>query len=160
MKNIFFQVLLVITLLSAQFYPAVAANNEDIFNEEDSAYIPQDTVTALSMVSQIKMQNPAANGLDVLELINVTTDPTDTDGDGLPDTVEVILGTDINSTDSDFDQLDDYNETILYFSDPLEMDSNFDGLADNFEVTDVLSLDIDSDGVSNIWDFDNDDDGV
>ncbi|MBP1909749.1 hypothetical protein [Methanolobus bombayensis] len=160
MKNILFQVLLVITLLTAQFYPVVAASNEDIFSEEDENYIPQDTVTALSMVSQIKMQNPAANGLDVLELINVTTDPTDTDGDGLPDAVEAILGTDINTTDSDFDQLDDYNETVLYLSDPLEMDSNFDGLADNFEVTDVLSLDIDSDGVSNIWDFDNDDDGV
>ena len=147
-------------MLGAQFYPAVAASNEDLFSDKDETYIPQDTVTALSMVSQIKMQNPAANGLDVLELINVTTDQTDTDGDGLPDAVESILGTDINNTDSDFDQLDDYNETVLYLSDPLEMDSNYDGLADNYEVTNVLSLDVDSDGVSNIWDFDNDDDGV
>lgn|GEM_PF-6964146 len=160
MSKKLFHSLVVILLLLAQFYPAAAASSDDLFNDEDENYIPQDTVTALSMMSQIKMQNPAANGLDVLELINVTTDPTDTDGDGLPDAVESILGTDINSTDSDFDQLDDYNETVLYLSDPLEMDSNFDGLADNFEVTDVLSLDIDSDGVSNIWDFDNDDDGV
>ncbi|WP_342304067.1 hypothetical protein [Methanolobus sp. ZRKC5] len=112
------------------------------------------------MFSQIKMQTPAASGVNVLELIAVTTDPTDTDGDGLPDAVESILGTNISNTDSDLDQLDDYNESVLYFSDPLEMDSNYDGLTDNFEVTDVLSLDIDSDGVSNIWDFDNDDDGV
>ncbi len=112
------------------------------------------------MVSHIKMQTPAANGVNVLELISVTSDPTDTDGDGLPDAVESILGTNISNIDSDHDQLDDYNESVLYLSDPLEMDSNYDGLSDNFEVTDVLSLDIDSDGVSNIWDFDNDDDGV
>ncbi|WP_340820388.1 hypothetical protein [Methanolobus sp. WCC4] len=149
-----------LTLLCAQFYPATAAANEDLYGNEEGSYVPQDSVIALSMVSQLTTQTPSGSGLDVLELINLTTDPTDADGDGLPDSVELVLGTDINNTDSDFDQLDDYNESVLYLSDPLKVDSNYDGLPDNFEVTDVLSLDIDSDGVSNIWDFDNDDDGV
>lgn len=42
---------------------------------------------------------------------------------------------------------------------PLEPDSNFDGLSDYFEVTNV-SLGPDSDGFSNILDLDNDNDGV
>ncbi len=155
-----FKVIVVITLLGAQFYPAVAATNEDLYSNEEESYVPQDAVMALSMVSQLKTQTPSGSGLDVLELINLTTDPTDSDGDGLPDSVELVLGTDLNNTDSDFDQLDDYNESVLYLSDPLKVDSNYDGLPDNFEVTDVSSLDVDSDGVSNIWDFDNDDDGV
>ncbi|WP_406655558.1 6-bladed beta-propeller [Methanolobus sp. ZRKC2] len=146
-------------MLLAQFYPAAAASSEDLFEKDDS-YVPKDTVVALSMLSQIKAQTPSNNGLDVQRLIDVTTDPVDTDGDGLPDSVESILGTDINNADSDFDQLDDYNESVVYLSDPLELDSNYDGLADNFEVIDVPSLDVDGDGLSNIWDFDNDDDGV
>jgi hypothetical protein len=155
-----FKVLVVITLLGAQFYPAVAASNEDLYSDEEESYVPQDAVMALSMVYQITTQTPSGSGLDVLELINLTTDLTDSDGDGLPDSVELVLGTDLNNTDSDFDQLDDYNESVLYLSDPLEVDSNYDGLPDNFEVTDVSSLDVDSDGVPNVWDFDNDDDGV
>ncbi|WP_406670413.1 hypothetical protein V7O67_15000 [Methanolobus sp. ZRKC4] len=159
-QSILCKLLIVIILLGAQFYPAVAASNEDLFYNEDDSYIPQDTLMSLSMVSQIKTQTPSDNGLDVLELINLTTDPSDSDGDGLPDSVELVLGTDFNNTDSDFDQLDDYNESVVYLSDPLELDSNYDGLADNFEVIDVPSLDVDGDGLSNIWDFDNDDDGV
>ncbi|WP_342304066.1 hypothetical protein [Methanolobus sp. ZRKC5] len=159
-QSILCKLLIVIILLGAQFYPAVAASNEDLFYNEDDSYIPQDTLMSLSMVSQIKTQTPSDNGLDVLELINLTTDPSDSDGDGLPDSVELVLGTDFNNTDSDFDQLDDYNETVIYLSDPLEIDSNYDGFPDNLEVTDVSSLDVDSDGVPNVWDFDNDDDGV
>jgi streptogramin lyase len=104
--------------------------------------------------------NQHNSGLDVGALINATVNKTDTDGDGLPDSVEAVLGTDFNNSDSDFDRLDDYNETVIYDSDPLEPDSNHDGLADYFEVANVSSLDVDGDGFSNVWDFDNDNDRV
>lgn len=112
------------------------------------------------MVSQLNFQTQVNTNLDVIGLIGASTNQTDTDGDGLPDSVEAVLGTDFNNTDSDFDMLDDYNESVIYDSDPLEPDSNHDGLADYFEVTDVNSLDSDGDGFPNIWDLDNDDDGV
>ncbi|WP_406669893.1 RICIN domain-containing protein [Methanolobus sp. ZRKC4] len=83
----------------------------------------------------------------------------DNDGDGIPDSVELVLGTDINNTDSDFDQLDDLFE-VNNDLDPLKADSNDDGLADYFEVHNVSSLDIDGDGFANAWDLDNDNDGV
>jgi len=92
-------------------------------------------------------------------LISSTSDLTDTDGDGLPDSVETVIGTDFNNTDSDFDLLDDYEE-VQNDSDPLDPDSNSDGLPDYNEVHDVLSLDVDGDNISNVWDFDNDEDGL
>ncbi|NVM52610.1 MAG: DUF4332 domain-containing protein [Candidatus Helarchaeota archaeon] len=95
----------------------------------------------------------------VIELQNVTVDQNDTDGDGLYDSVEAVLGTDFNNIDSDYDNLNDSYEVDLGL-DPLNPDTNEDGLPDYHEVTDVYSLDIDGDTQPNIWDFDNDGDGV
>ena len=95
----------------------------------------------------------------VEDLLSVTTDTTDTDNDGLPDSVEAVIGTDPNNTDSDFDRLDDGWEVDNNL-DPLEPDSNFDGMADYHEVSGSSSLDFDGDGIDNAWDFDNDGDGI
>jgi len=46
----------------------------------------------------------------VEELLAATSDANDTDSDGLPDSVEAVIGTDPNNADSDFDRLDDYSE--------------------------------------------------
>lgn len=70
------------------------------------------------MLSQLQVQTQYKNGLNIIELINASTNKTDTYGDGLPDSVEKILGTDPNHTDSHFDNLDDYNESVIYDSDP------------------------------------------
>lgn len=91
--------------------------------------------------------------------LNDTKYGQDSDYDGIPDSVELVLGTDINNNDSDFDQLDDLFE-INNDLDPLKADSNDDGLADYFEVHNVSSSDIDGDGFENAWDLDNDNDGV
>jgi hypothetical protein len=105
-------------------------------------------------------QGIRALATDVSDIdMNLTKYGPDSDGDGIPDSVELILGTDINNTDSDFDQLDDLFE-INNDLDPLEPDSNYDGLADYFEVHNVSSNDIDGDGFVNAWDLDNDNDGV
>jgi hypothetical protein len=95
----------------------------------------------------------------VQDLQNVTS-PTanDTDNDGLEDPVEGVIGTDPNENDTDLDGLNDFDE-VFNGSDPLSKDSNSDGFPDYYEVTNV-SLDFDGDGVKNVWDFDNDGDGV
>jgi hypothetical protein len=93
-----------------------------------------------------------------MALINATTNMTDTDLDGLPDNVELVLGTNWNNSDSDFDRIGDYEE-IMAGSDAMSPDSNLDGLPDYFEM-DNVTIDIDWDGVPNIWDWDNDGDGV
>lgn len=74
----------------------------------------------------------------------------DTDGDGIPDARERILGTDPGSADSDGDGLSDGDEVDLHHTDPLDPDSDGDGLSDGAEVgrffTDPLNADTDGDG--------------
>ncbi len=92
------------------------------------------------------------------DLMEVTTDWTDSDNDTIPDSIERIIGTDPGNIDSDHDQLNDSYEISLNM-DPLDMDSNEDGITDNREVLGV-EIDIDNDGVINSWDRDNDGDGL
>jgi hypothetical protein len=94
----------------------------------------------------------------VTQLMAVTTDTNDTDSDGLPDSVEWVIGTDHLNNDTDHDRLGDYEEVNLTL-DPRSIDSNRDGIPDCFEVEGVVR-DLDGDGVDNGWDWDNDDDGV
>jgi len=92
------------------------------------------------------------------DLKAVSTDPLDDDNDGLPNSIELIIGTDPQNPDSDFDGVPDQEE-VDNGMDPSEPDSNRDGLGDWFEVREA-STDIDGDGLHNAWDWDNDGDGV
>ncbi len=104
------------------------------------------------------LHRTALSGL-IFRLLNATTDWTDDDMDGLPNTVEAVIGTNPNNTDSDFDGLNDTYEGN-HDLDPLVADSNYDGLPDYYEVTNLISTDLDGDGVHNAWDADNDGDGI
>ena len=111
----------------------------------------------------------------------------DNDGDGLSDNVECNeLGTDMNEVDTDNDGISDYVEVKGvptgtnnpdWYLDPVNPDSNGDGLMDNVECPALVDVDAetntlidlsnntvcqdsDGDGIPNIFDFDNDGDGV
>jgi len=95
----------------------------------------------------------------------------DTDGDGLSDFQEIGLGTDPRSNDSDNDGLLDKDEItgfsangVLWHTDPVQMDSNNDGLSDLIERGPVESAsvarDTDGDRTPDLFDPDNDNDGV
>ena len=94
----------------------------------------------------------------VTDLIAATSDMTDTDGDNIPDTVELVIGTDPEHEDTDRDTINDDVEISLN-TDPHKIDSNGDGLPDSLEMIGV-PIDPDGDGVSNAWDSDNDGDGL
>lgn len=68
---------------------------------------------------------------------------SDKDSDGLPESVEIKLGTDPNSTDSDGDGLSDYFEAINIWTDPLNIDTDNNGINDGEE-------DFDNDGLNNL----------
>ncbi len=81
----------------------------------------------------------------------------DSDGDGLPDPVEAVYGTMADEPDSDLDGLGDYYE-LENGLDPTELDTNKDGLPDGLELDGPV--DPDGDLIANVWDDDNDNDGV
>ncbi|MCB0249746.1 MAG: thrombospondin type 3 repeat-containing protein, partial [Anaerolineae bacterium] len=98
----------------------------------------------------------------------------DEDADGLDNATEWCLGTDFRNADSDRDTITDtlevegfvYNNQT-WTTDPLQSDSNRDGMTDGNEWRTGLSpeefaafIDFDGDGVPNPWDDDNDGDGV
>lgn len=79
----------------------------------------------------------------------------DSDGDGLSDEDEIVIGSDVNKADTDGDGLSDYEEASGAFnSDPTDPDSDDDGLTDGEEAdlgTDAGAKDTDGDGL-----YDND----
>jgi hypothetical protein len=66
--------------------------------------------------------------------ITVTEAAADSDGDGLTDAEEVLLGTDPNNPDSDGDGLGDGAEVYTHDTDPLLFDSDTDGFGDGAEL--------------------------
>jgi len=56
------------------------------------------------------------------------------DKDGLTDEEEILLGINPNRVDTDFDGLSDYDEVKIYFTDPIDVDSDKDGYLDGVEV--------------------------
>lgn len=101
--------------------------------------------------------------------IAAALDAADSDGDGLSDQHEALLGTDPLLPDSDGDSLSDYDEVAgvtvgatRYRLNPLDGDSNNDGRPDSAEcVAAPFSCpDTDGDGVPDVADDDDDGDGV
>ncbi len=99
-------------------------------------------------------------------------DPTlDYDEDGLSNFAETCIGTSIYRLDSDYDTITDTLEISgfeyagqMWTTNPLEPDSNKDGLRDLQELPapwgNAPNFDQDQDGQPNVWDDDNDGDGV
>lgn len=66
----------------------------------------------------------------------------DTDGDGVPDYLEIIWGMDHKADDSDGDGLSDYDECYITLTDPLNADTDGNGITDGED-------DLEGDGISN-----------
>jgi cysteine-rich repeat protein len=84
----------------------------------------------------------------------VTSNPdvADTDGDGLDDALERLIGSNPRSSDTDGDTLSDYDEYNVIYSNTNAQDSDGDGADDMLEVefykTNALIADSDGDGFS------------
>lgn len=123
----------------------------------------------------------AANGLggsgDFIECptfeLTPVAGPVDSDGDGLTDAEEMMIGTNPNDPDTDGDTISDGDEVNMTLTNPLEADTDGDLLDDAEEIalgTDPRDLDTDDDGVedgdevdfegTDPLDCDSDDDGL
>ncbi|MCP4126358.1 MAG: hypothetical protein GY753_04765, partial [Gammaproteobacteria bacterium] len=145
-----------------------------------SAQATSNKGTANSLHRNLSPNTPAITLNDCHNLyVDAGSQPlADDDGDGLTNETEWCLGTDYTDVDSDGDSITDTLEFQgftdangkAWFSDPMQLDSNFDGVSDGDEWEPILTsdaytgvdsfTDYDSDGVPNLWDADNDDDGV
>lgn len=138
---------------STDLTPAAAGTNYVISNPAVATISPDGEVTAVASGTVIvSAMNDGANGFLRLQVVLAG----DSDGDGIPDDVEISLGLDPNDpvdalTDRDGDGLTAAEE-IAYGSDPDNPDSDGDGLTDGEEVqlvgTDPVRFDTDGDGLS------------
>lgn len=92
------------------------------------------------------------NNTNPLELTDDASFTTDTDGDGLTDLQEVLLGTDPLLFDTDGEGLSDGDEVNLYGTNPLHRNTDRDGINDHIEIffkrTNPLDPDTDDDGLT------------
>ncbi|MCZ7557835.1 MAG: hypothetical protein M5R41_15660 [Bacteroidia bacterium] len=87
---------------------------------------------------------------DEIHVYRTNPDNSDTDGDGLNDGEEVVLGTSPLRADTDGDGLNDGDEVRVYGTEPLRKDSDGDGLTDMEEIrlgSSPTRADTDNDGL-------------
>lgn len=126
--------------------------SEDFETKYFKVSIPNDFDKIIESVPFVATKTDTGYSVDFL----------DSDGDGLADIYEDILGTDSNNPDTDADGLTDYQEVYMTGTDPVKYDSVAEGVSD-------AEADSDNDGLSNSneieigtdpQDDDTDDDGL
>ena len=83
---------------------------------------------------------------NLMNMYNLDLDKADDDNDGLMNYLEDCYDTDKNITDTDGDGLSDYYETCILITNPLEKDSDKNGINDGQE-------DVDKDNLTNAEEF-------
>lgn len=137
------------------------------------AALSQDVPATSEAIQRIGLGQANELGLPVLP---ENDDGLDTDGDGLTDVQEGLIGTSPTLADSDGDGLPDGAEVRGFrfadrnwYSDPNEPDTNLDGIADSETVTLTGTggqqsitnpQNADDDNIPDLFDDDNDNDGV
>ncbi|MCP4419000.1 MAG: LamG domain-containing protein, partial [Chloroflexi bacterium] len=168
--------------LTASNIPANAVGSQEFSMDPASA---QDVQPKNTQFLDILSENESVTSSVLLQVTcDLTDSDGDCDGDGLANGVEIFrLGTDPEDIDSDGDQISDrmevegFNDGQQWYLNPLDSDTNNDGLIDLVEcfgrvdvdadgtftgvdVSNVDCVDTDGDGAPDVFDYDNDGDQV
>lgn len=106
---------------------------------EQQSLVPAETAELFNQPSAEQANSAASNkqvqpSTQPNKEVNNSNLPKDTDGDGLSDEEEAVLGTSLTSPDTDNDGLFDKEEVKVYKTDPLKADTDGDGYTDGEEV--------------------------
>jgi len=133
-------VILLVLILAGVVYFIVKRSNNNQINQEFNQNVNNNVNQVVNTV------NDTNDNIDE----NVLIDEADDDFDGLPNSEELKLGTNIYESDSDNDGVFDQDEVQIYKTNPLSDDSDSDNLNDYQEIfiwqTDPNKADSDGDG--------------
>lgn len=148
------------TAAAGQNQTAIAGALNQAVQQTQAASLGQELDATALAATALAQGDDDGDGLSNSHEAALGTDPKnpDTDGDGLPDGVEVNqYSTDPKNKDSDGDTLTDGREVNELHTSPKNSDSDGDNLNDGVEVTNgsnPLSTDSDGDGISDGVDTD------
>jgi len=127
------------------------SDGDGIRDGHEALFRGTDPVKADTDKDGVKDGKEIWNDLDPLDK-NDSSSPLDTDGDGVPDFMEKIFGTDHMKRDGDGDGLTDGEEIFSFHTDPFLNDTDGDNISDHLELfkwfTDPLIADTDGDGLN------------
>jgi len=130
----------------------------------ETSYIGNIEADFVAVLRVTDDDNKTATDTKNISVLPSLTD--DSDGDGLTNQEEIDLGTNLYDADYDHDNLNDYQEIKVYYTDPFKADTDSDGMRDDREilVSGFFGLnpfyDADEDGLPIILDADSDNDGL
>ena len=119
----------------SNFVEVIPEEIADAVNEgagEEALVLDETSSTPSDLPPGAMLDFPGLNNEGLAE--NDFQNFVDSDGDGLSDEEEVVLGTNPNIIDSDNDGLSDYEEIKIYLSNPLSIDTDGDTYPDGEEV--------------------------
>ena len=103
------------------------------------------------MIDDMRIYNRELSADEIVAVMADVNTAIDSDGDGLSDDEEALIGTEPGNPDTDGDGLLDGEEINTYGTDPVDSDTDGDGLNDGDELnshgTDPMDVDTDGDGI-------------
>ena len=103
------------------------------------------------MIDDMRIYNRELSADEIVAVMADVNTAIDSDGDGLSDDEEALIGTEPGNPDTDGDGLLDGEEINTYGTDPVDSDTDGDGLNDGDELnshgTDPMDVDTDGDGL-------------
>lgn len=128
-----YMLVFLVTFACAIALIAIVWNRDVLFGRAEPTLTPTVDPALAAFVTQTAVAQSTQNAFGTSAAMTATVQG-DSDGDGLSDAEEALLGTDPSNPDSDADGLRDGEEAKVYGTNPKERDTDLDLLGDGDEI--------------------------